>query len=80
MSTLICYAHTKILLILCHSVNVYNFHPQQGGYLTASGGYPASPYTPMMQHMAMMEDSAAHSPDEYQPYPTTPGPIQQQPK
>nr|XP_027235603.1 protein alan shepard-like [Penaeus vannamei] len=54
----------------------------QGGYLTASGGYPASPYTPMMQHMAMMEDSAAHSPDEYQPYPTTPGPIQcqQQPK
>lgn len=64
------------------SVNLLTIHPQQGGYLTASGGYPASPYTPMMQHMAMMEDSAAHSPDEYQPYPTTPGPIQcqQQPK
>ncbi|KAK8745991.1 hypothetical protein OTU49_017212 [Cherax quadricarinatus] len=53
---------------------------QQGGYLTTSGGYPPSPYTPMMQHMAMMDDSTAHSPDEYQPYPTTPGPVQCQPQ
>lgn len=53
----------------------------QGGYL-ASGGYAPSPYAPMMQHMAMMDETAAHSPDEYQPYPTTPGPVQcqQQPK
>ncbi|CAL4114244.1 unnamed protein product, partial [Meganyctiphanes norvegica] len=55
--------------------------PGQQGYLTSSA-YPGAPYgTPMMQHMTMMEDTTAHSPDEYQHYPGTPGPMQcQQPK
>uniref|UniRef100_A0A0P4WJX2 Protein alan shepard n=1 Tax=Scylla olivacea TaxID=85551 RepID=A0A0P4WJX2_SCYOL len=74
------YSQAVIPALTTHMQHLHLTHGSPGGYL--SGTYPASPYPPMMQHMAMIDDTTAHSPDEYQPYPTTPGPVQcqQQPK
>ncbi|XP_045137976.1 RNA-binding motif, single-stranded-interacting protein 1-like isoform X3 [Portunus trituberculatus] len=74
------YSQAIIPALTTHMQHLHLTHGSPGGYL--SGTYPASPYPPMMQPMAMIDDTTAHSPDEYQPYPTTPGPVQcqQQPK
>ncbi|KAK8382572.1 hypothetical protein O3P69_015428 [Scylla paramamosain] len=74
------YSQAVIPALTTHMQHLHLTHGSPGGYL--SGTYPASPYPPMMQHMTMIDDTTAHSPDEYQPYPTTPGPVQcqQQPK
>lgn len=76
------YSQTTVIPALTTHMQQLHLTPgSQGGYLPG-GTYPGSPYPPMMQHMAMIDEATAHSPDEYQPYPTTPGPVpcQQQPK
>ncbi|KAK3862023.1 hypothetical protein Pcinc_032079 [Petrolisthes cinctipes] len=72
--------YSPVIPALATHMQQLHLTSSQPGYQTTIGGYPAaSPYTPMMQHMAMMDEAAsAHSPDEYQHYQTNPGQQQQQ--